>query len=149
MGTLTTRDNQTLFWLLIIGVLFYFYVDIRINKIRDEMKWHLMYMEQIYRNSIGRDLPNSTATTKRRENFAPVDHWNTPRVVVNSSIQEDERKIKFVHDQVPSKEELDLALNEALGNTGMMSPLNNGQNGEPAAFAPVPWGSGDHFAAFN
>lgn len=142
MGTLANRDNQTLFWLLIIGILFYFYVDIRINKLRDEMRWHLMYMEQIYRNSLG-SASTLSSLTKRRENFVPVDHWNTPRVVVNKSLPQEERKVKFVEDQVPTKEELNLVLNQVLGSSSMVSSTSDSE----APFAPEPWGSVDQFAS--
>ena|SRR5215203_1739925 len=131
MSSVNPRDNQILFWLVVIGILFYFYIDIRMNKFKEEMKWHLMYMEQIYKLHMAtKDDPTLLQSKTTRESFAPIQQptqWN-------------DKRIQFINDNVPSKEEMKNVLWKTKSTTKNHELRQNKTN--EGDFNVQPWTSG-------
>lgn len=141
-------DTQTYFWLLIIGVLFYFYVDVRINKVRDEMRWHLMYMEQIYRTSFSQNHGNPQQQQSIEHFSSPAEQWATGKCVKMTSPPDvpQERRVRFVDDVLPTQEEISAGISKVLNKKVDLTQSRTGPlNVEPVTSD----GFGGGFAPFS
>lgn len=120
-----TGDRITLFWVLVVGILMYLYVDIRMEKMKQDMAMQMYMFERALQRAIMHSV-NSTSkqvgtTTSRSTTSLPsqsqsqsqsqssvVDSWDVPTVV-------DENQ--FIDDIVPTRAEL-----EAAGLQGYTTP---------------------------
>lgn len=135
-------DTQVLFWLLIIGILFYLYVDLRLARMKDEMKFNMLVLERVLQNAL-----HGVASHNSNKSNPPKEYpsgWNAPPMAKPMQVQKPSGRptpVYMVDDILPSKEEMAREIGMPMDhnwapqpNSDAFDPLNLNGN----SFAPLP-----------
>ena len=105
-------DNVTLFWVLVVGILAYLYVDVRIESMRKDMMAQMYMFERAFQHAVrtGQGKLNVLEERQPPQQRQVIDHW----AVTERPTHEE---TKFIDDIVPTRAEL-----EAAGIRGLTAP---------------------------
>lgn len=132
------NDSQVLFWVLILSVIFYFYVDVRLSKLREETRFHYTLIENVLKNMIQNSNAPISNSWQSSNKGKVVEEWVPPPhpsrdAGIRSSCQSEQAL--FIDDFVPSREELIAAsMQQQSKNVLPCSPQRSVKSEQPTSF---------------